>query len=105
MIIGALDRKITIYSLTATKDAAGQPINSRTQFATVYAGVEYQASDESIHADTTTAKTKIEFTIRHLDGLNEQMQIYFDSKYFEIISIQPIGRRESIKVMAKTMDR
>lgn len=105
MIIGNLDRKIIIYDHSTVPDGAGQPIATRSIFATVYAGIEYQASDESIHAETTTAKTKILFTIRYLDGLNERMEIYFDSQYFEIISIQPIGRNESIKVMAQKMDR
>lgn len=105
MIIGQLDRLIDVYSHQTTQNATGQAIKSRVFFARIYANVEYAASVEEIHADTTTSKTKIDFTIRYLSGLKESMEIKYENEYYEIIGIQPMGRSESMKVISQKMER
>ncbi len=104
MTIGELDRKIAIYSYTTAPDGAGQPIKTRVLFATVFAAVNYNPSIESTHADTRTATTKIAFTIRHLAGLLEKMEILINSQYYAITSIQPFGRNEGMTVQAERVD-
>jgi len=104
MIIGFMDRKIEVYTYTTTRSAAGQEIKTRVLFATVYAQVEYLPSAEILAADKKAIKQKAQLNIRYLSGLVEQMQIKLDSKFFEIISIQPQGRNESMIVQIQIVE-
>ena len=104
MIVGLLDRKIEIYTYSSSRDAAGQPIKVRSLFNTIYANIDYSPSSESILAAKITTETKIKLTIRYLSGLEEKMQVKFDDQYYEIISIQPQGRRESMTLIVTKYD-
>jgi len=88
MQVGTLDRRVTIQTNTPTQDAYGEPIESWSTFATVWAkrgdvrGRERFASEQELATRTAT------FRMYWLDGVHERMQIVDeDSTVYDIQGI------------------
>jgi len=96
-----LDRKIVIQSLTKTPDAYGALIETWTTFATVQAKKKDIRGDEYFAAKQMNAKVDAIFTIRYLSGVLETMRISYDSKFWDIRSINELGRRDGMEIYAE----
>jgi SPP1 family predicted phage head-tail adaptor len=101
MSLAGLDRRITIEVNTPTPDAYGQPVDSWGTFATIWAKKRDIRGDEYFAAQQMNAKVDSVFTIRHLSGLLNTMRISYDSKYWDIRSINELGRNEGMEIYAE----
>jgi SPP1 family predicted phage head-tail adaptor len=98
-----LDRRITVQSLTQTRDAYGAPVDTWASFAVVWAKEKPIRGDEYFAAQQMTAKVDTVFTIRWLSGLLETMRISYDGKYWDIRSINELGRRAGMEIYAEAV--
>ena len=101
MRAGRLDSKITIQSATLVRDAYGSAIETWTTFATVWASEKPIRGTEYFAASQINVKIDSIFTIRYLDGLLETMRIYHDGKYWDIRSINELGRQDGMEIYAE----
>jgi SPP1 family predicted phage head-tail adaptor len=101
MSLAGLDRRITIESLTQTRDAYGATVDTWTTFATVWAKKRDIRGDEYFAAQQMNAKVDSVFTIRWLSGVLQTMRISYDSKYWDIRSINELGRSEGMEIYAE----
>jgi SPP1 family predicted phage head-tail adaptor len=101
MRAGELDRKIVIEAATATRDAYGAETLTWATFVEVWAKKRDLRGDEYFTAQQMTAKVDAIFTIYWLDGLLETMRILYDGKYWDIRSINELGRREGQEIYAQ----
>jgi len=94
MNINKLDRKIIIQERdtdVVTNDV-GEVIPTWTTFLTTYAHIQRAGGREQLEADKDTATVKRRFKIRFFAGIDETMRIVYDSKNYDIETIQELDR-------------
>ncbi|GAP66797.1 phage head-tail adaptor [Mizugakiibacter sediminis] len=87
---GKLNRRITIQQRTAGQDAAGQPVLTWADVASVWANV---AGDTGLHTirasgDLPAPVKRYSFRIRYRDGLNEGMRVVLGGQNFDIKTVR-----------------
>lgn len=100
-ILGRMNQRIVIQSVTETRSTSGAVTETWATFATVWAGVKFQSGSENQLIERQTAKTTIQFTIRYRTDINEKMRISFDSKIYDILSIDPEPEKQFIFITAE----
>ena len=98
MNIGRLDRYITIKTVSTSVDAYGQPIESFSTLANVWAKIEYKSEVEKFENEQLKAVSTIDFTIRYRTDITEMMKIEYNSNAYQITGIAEIGRGEGLKL-------
>ena len=98
--IGKLDRQITLQSLTQTQGEYGELIDTWSDVATVWANAYAGAGKEFVAARQVNAEVSMQFQIRWM-ALSTTMRILYDGKYFDIVDIAEVGRRERLNIFAK----
>ena len=87
---------VTIQNFTVAKNDDGEPIKTWATFATVKAAVNTTSTGEREENDRQTDASVLEFGIRTLANLTPKMRILYNSLYYEITGIIPVGRRYQI---------
>ena len=104
MRAGLLDQRITIESRTDALSAVGQPIPKWGTFeANVPAGFDPVRGREFFNAQALTVERAAMFRIRYLPGLIAGHRILYDSKTWDIASVEQVfGRDREMHVFAAT---
>jgi len=101
---GALDRLIVIEEEVKTKDSVtGQTKSTWTYVGKFWAHLRAPRT-ESEEDWAFTAKREIPlekyiFTIRFFSGLTVKHRLTYDDKYFDIVSLKEVGRRQWLQIM------
>jgi len=98
--IGKLDRRITLQGLTQTQGEYGELIDTWADVATVWANAYAGAGKEFVAARQVNAEVSMQFQIRWMT-VSTTMRILYDGKYFDIVDIAEVGRRERLNIFAK----
>jgi len=101
MRAGELDRLIVIQSVTVTKDASGGLVSTWGTFATVWAKKKDIRGEEYFAAQQSNARVDSIFTIRWLPGVLPTMRISYDGQWWDIRSINELGRNEGLELYAE----
>lgn len=100
-----LDRQITIEQRSGAPDGFGQVQTTWATYAAPYAAVLHSRGSENLEDVLTYYDQPVTFLIRYDSGVNEKMRILHDNgRYYEIKSIEEIGRREMLKIVATWAD-
>lgn len=101
--IGNLDRKVTIQSTTISQSSTGSVTETTADLATVWAKVESKGKSEKFVMDKETVYNKKYFTIRYRADFDENDVLVFDSKSYDILSINEIDgtRKRFLEVEAE----
>ncbi len=91
---GRLDRRIVIEQRTPTQDAAGQPIDSWAELATVWAEVVPVGGSEVFQAKQFGAETVKKFRIRWRGDVTTKMRVVYDSDNYDIADVSEDRRFE-----------
>ena len=90
-VLGKMNQRIVIQSVTETRSASGAVTETWATFATVWAGVEMVDSTsettEKQMIDRQTVKNTTRFTVRHRTDINEKMRISFESAMVSVCSV------------------
>lgn len=89
MQAGKLNRRVTVKELSDTQDAAGQPVQTWADVATVWAHIRHLSGVESIKADADTSVVKASIRIRRMTGIDAGMRVYHGSTVYEIKAVLP----------------
>lgn len=89
MRAGALTVLVTIKQLNSGVDALGQPVQTWTDVASVWANVLHLTGMESIKAGADTSAVKASIRIRHRTDVTAAMRIYLGSAAYEIKAVLP----------------
>lgn len=103
-ILGRMNERITIESVSESRSASGAVSESWSTFATVWASIDYQKSgtDEKEMVTKQTTVRNVEFTVRHRTDITEKMRINFDSRYYDIDRITYEPEKQFMVVEAKS---
>ena len=99
MLSGKLDKRITIEVETTTKDATvGHPKETYSTLKTTYATVNVLSGGVEFHKEFEIASVTVLFTIRYDSRINYKCRILYNEKYYKILHIEEIGRKEGWKI-------
>jgi SPP1 family predicted phage head-tail adaptor len=102
LAIGKMDRRITIQQLTQGIGADyGEPTQTWSDWATVWANVYYGGGREFEQARQVNAEISAQFQIQYCSGLLQTMRILYDGKYFDIDHFDEVGRKNRWNIWAK----
>lgn len=90
---GKLRHRITIQQRSTTQDVYGEPTDTWTTFATVWASVEPIIGREFFASEQVQAEVTTKIRIRNLDGILPKMRVSFGSKIYDIKAIMNIEER------------
>jgi SPP1 family predicted phage head-tail adaptor len=99
--IGMLDEEIQIQRKVSTYDQTGGEIKTWQTLYTVLARTEYPntGSTENFEAGMETTLRRVVFTIRFEDDIEETDRIVHDGDTYDMLAIQPVGRRMYMKLL------
>lgn len=98
---GRLDRRITIEQYTVTRDSYGGEPKSWSTWATVWAEKRDKKGREYLEQSGEHTERETVFKIRYQDGLSTDMRILCDGRYYDIIGLAELGRREGWEVITE----
>jgi SPP1 family predicted phage head-tail adaptor len=89
MQAGRLKNRVVIQQQSTTQDSIGQPVNTWTTYATVWANIIHQKGAEAIKADQVMSTLRASIRVRYKAGITTAMRVSYASKIYQIISIIP----------------
>ena len=102
---GDLVDPISIETATDGKDTSGTPTLSWSEWKAVNALVQWIRGSEKKRITKETAFTRVNFTIRRLEGLDTKKRIVFDGNIFNILGILEIDEnRMFVKVLTELVE-
>ncbi len=98
---GKLDRRITLQAPNLAQDAAGEPVPSWADVATVWAAVVPLRGRELIAAQSEVPSAAFKVRIRWRSDLTEAMRIQHGGQAYGIQQIAELGRREGLELLVR----
>lgn len=98
MRAGRLDRSVTLQRSTNSVDAAGTPVFTWTDIATVRAEIVQASTEEFIRAQGASDETITIFRIRYLDGITNADRVLYGAALHNIKEVKEIGRRKGLEL-------
>jgi SPP1 family predicted phage head-tail adaptor len=96
-----MDRRITFQEVTETQSATGFSTKAWADYVTVWAQVTYKSGKEYFEADKVNAEVVKLFRVRHRSDLTNKMRIVYESRNYDILSIDSDYRKGETYVTAK----
>lgn len=93
MSVMALSKRVTLQQRTAGQDAAGQPLTTWADVATVWGHIGYLSGYETIKADASSSSTKASIRIRARAGTTSDMRAVCGGVTYSIDAVLPDGAR------------
>lgn len=82
-----LNQRVTIQSIHAGQDAAGQPTTAWEDVATVWAEIKDISGSEFITADATQATVTTRISIRHRPGILPTMRVLHGADVYKLAAV------------------
>lgn len=98
---GRLDRRLTLQRKTATENDYGEPVESWTTLATVWAEKIPVRGAERYAAMQTVAEVEERFRIRYRKDLTPLDRVICGNITYDVLGVLEIGRREGWEILAK----
>ena len=99
--IPQFDRRASILKPTTTRDAAGGVVETYAEAESRWCRRADQGGAEFRYAGQLRAETTALFKFRYFTGLSEKDRIRCESRDWDIVSINEVGRRQFLHVQAK----
>tara|TARA_R100001440_G_C2502042_1_gene116676 strand:+ start:623 stop:946 length:324 start_codon:yes stop_codon:yes gene_type:complete len=104
MNIGRLDKRIAIQTRRIAVDAWNHSTYSWELRANTWATVKFHSGREVQEGDQRVGIDRVSFTIRHRTDVVLTDRVEYDGEYYDIQSIEPIGRDEAIRLITTKRD-
>jgi SPP1 family predicted phage head-tail adaptor len=89
MDAGKLNSRIKLQALTSGQDSIGQPVQTWTDVATVWASIKHLSGNSAIKSDADTSLVKASIRIRRRTDINAGMRVLFGSISYDIKAVLP----------------
>lgn len=104
MRAGKMDRLITIQTFTTTQNDYGEPVETWTTLASVWAERVPMSGREAFAADQLAALSLVKFKIRYRSDVDTKNRILDAGSYYDIRSVGIIGRNEGLEITAEAVN-
>ena len=89
MAAGQLNSRVSIQARAAGQDALGQPLESWTTLANVWANIRHPSGSEAIRADAQTSIVRASIRVRLRTDVTARMRVVHGSTTYEIKAVLP----------------
>ncbi len=96
--IGAVDRRITLQMSTSTQNASGEPVESWSDIATVWAQVTVQSVTEQHEDGQDHATAQADFLVRWRSDVNAGDRVLHAGRVYDISGVNEVGRQEMLSI-------
>lgn len=104
MIISRLNQRVALQSPTATKDAAGQAVESFATVATVWAEVSPLTGREFEAAMATNSEVELKVIMRYYSGLSTRWRLLHGTKVYRILAVLNLSSlKKDLKLLCKEL--
>jgi SPP1 family predicted phage head-tail adaptor len=108
MDIGRLNRRVVIQAQTSTVDAVGQPVNTWSTFAAVWADIRFNTglkNLETITADAQSSVAVASIRIRYRSDVTSAMRVVDGSTVYHIKVVLPnIGAKDYTDLVCEVVN-
>lgn len=98
MRAGRLDRRITIQGKTVAQSASGEPQETWSDIATVWAQARPNRGAERFATMQSVGSAVMTFSIRWRANVSVLNRISFDHELWDILDVREIGRRVGLEI-------
>ena len=95
MQAGRLNQRVSIQYLASGQDSIGQPVQTWSTLATVWANIRYNTGAEAIKGDAGVSTAKASIRIRRRTDVNAGMRVLHGSVVFGIEAVLPDELRKT----------
>lgn len=100
-----LDRRISIEVKNTALDANGDRVDTwTTLYNSIPANVAPSGGREFIRASRMFETASAVFMIRYRRGISQQQRVLYEGKYYNILSIDEMGRRDGLLITAEAIN-
>lgn len=89
MDAGKLNRRVKIQQLAAGQDALGQPVQTWSDLATVWANIKFNSGSETIKATAESSTAKASIRVRYRADITAGMRVLHGTTVFNIVAVLP----------------
>lgn len=89
MRVGQLKHRVTVKYLNSGQDDIGQPVQTWSDLASIWADIRHLNGSESIRADADSSIVKASIRIRRRTDVTPAMRVYHGSTIYEIKAVLP----------------
>ena len=86
---GQFNRRISLLMLTGGTDALGQPVQTWTEIAQVWADIRHISGMEAIKADAQISTVRASIRVRYRSGLAAGMRVVHGSTAYAVRAVLP----------------
>ena len=101
MEAGQLNSRVNIEQRTSSVDSIGQPVETWSLVAAVWANVRHLSGVGVIKASADTSVVKASIRIRNRSGIDAGMRVTHDGKQYQIDAVMPDGKRQFIDIVCQ----
>lgn len=95
MQAGRLNQRVSIQYLAAGQDSIGQPVQTWSTLAAVWANIRYNTGAEAIKGDADVSIAKASIRIRRRTDVTAGMRVLHGSISFDIKAVLPDETRKT----------
>lgn len=98
---GDLDRRVSLQSVTVSRDAYGAAIETWASFSTVWASLEPLSGGETFASENILTQSTHIIEMRYRSDLTTEDRLVYNDWVYDIRYVAEIGRREGLRVLAR----
>lgn len=99
---GTLNERVQLLAPTVSYASNGEPLDTWGDWGTRWAKVEPLGGNEVVQLDVMMPATRAKFTFRYESAYTEKYRMVWHSQTWNILSINIIGKKEYIEMLAET---
>ena len=93
MDIGKFNSQVVIKQQTTEQNEIGEPIQTWTEVATVWANIKHKSGSEAMKADQDVSIVQASIRIRRRTDVTAAMRVYHGATVYEIKAVLPDEER------------
>lgn len=101
---GLLNSRVVVQQQSTTQDALGQPLNTWSTFATVWADVRHTSGIEAIKDSAIASVVRASIRMRYRGDLTAAMRVIHGSTTYNIVAVLPdVGGKEYVDLACEVL--
>lgn len=104
MKAGELNRRITIQEKTVTRGTSGGEAFTWTDKVLLWAQANDEGGKEVVENEALITVHLMDFVLRYRTDLDTEMRIIYNTKIYEILSIDELGFKVGLKITTQKIE-
>lgn len=101
---GQLNTRVVVQQQSTTPDALGQPVNTWSDLATLWADVRHTSGIEATKADAVASVVRASIRVRYRSDITAAMRVVHGSTTYSVIAVLPdVGGKEYVDLACEVL--